>query len=167
MVPNRCAWPFPLFSITSGWDPFQHSLSLSFPLYQSVRCLSLHTSWARDQHHPSTCRETERKEKKEETLTFDALLWNVSDPIWGKKKWLKTSWNHSDSYTLTHTAAAAQVNVALIFGSFIQHKHPDKKTDTPDPHGLKWRFSNYVMILFYVFLTEMYNPYNPYQYVSL
>ena len=111
---DRCAWPLPLFSITAGSDP---SSSLSPPLYQSLCHLSLHTSGARDRHHPSAYREREGGRAKERR---DIDFWCSFVKTFQIKPEVKSDWKPPETTvapTHTHTpgtTTATQLSAPLI-----------------------------------------------------
>lgn len=119
LPPNRCAWPFSLFSVTSGRDPFQHyaffpavSIALSSPV--TPRLLS--------EGSASSIYLQRNREEEEKRRDFDFWCSFVERFIskYEAKKWLKTSWNHSDSYTHTHphtSSSTVELNVPVIFSA--------------------------------------------------
>lgn len=98
--PNRCAWPLPPFSITAVGNLVRRYLSFSFPLYQSLWHLSLHTSGVRNRHHPSAFRERRDGEKIKK-----GLFWRPYVVRFRLKQRWKSDWNvetHTHTHRLPH-----------------------------------------------------------------
>lgn len=118
--PDRCAWPLPPFSITASGSPVRRYLSFSFPLYQSLCHLSLHTSGVRNRHHPSAFRERRDGQKIKKGLFW----WTYVVRFRLKQRW-KSDRNapethrHTGSHANTRTPTCQEHQHNLVFSDLL------------------------------------------------
>ena len=98
---DRCAWPFPQFSVTGKSDSSQQNVSLWF-LSLLLIVLSIVTSHIHSMGSSFSIHLHRKMEgKKQKHFEFWCVFVNIfRSNLWWK--WLKTSWNHNDAYTHPH-----------------------------------------------------------------